>query len=569
MLPVALTLAACSGSKLSKGSVFGEAFMKNNFEPEFSESVEEKAYQKFELALGEGNTVVGLHDSHEELLKVQNAEGKIAFYHLGLNKYVTPFNDDENLSVVPAPIDGTANSSIKFFVSKTVVEEKTRCSVVDERGEVVLEGEGSGVVADAKFLDKFERADKEVVEVKLVLGAKIENTRYLYYNIDHSLKESLTYSEYLERKGGYADGGVSLAAYGHKDLREINTPATTSNRKVIYSTKEHKAVASFLVPKNGAAASFRVGDFYVCQEIRTVEDRATDYDFFYPMGNTQNDKKYKVETYRINYTNGSREELSTKYVFGLSAINENNQYFNDKGVYAYQSITNVRLIKDDKTLDPVVYDLFFNDKAEVVADVTGIADDLVNIKNFDGKYVAESGKVYDAQMGELAYINGLQANDDKNRRIFQDGAYEGLANHDGKIVLPAAALDIKATAAETYRADYDKEVAVLKYNEDGSVSTLNTIDKETFTYVDDEFLSTLGKITDKDSKAYPVDLATGNIGAELVDPTDSEIDAHDAPAYAFGGDYVLKGKVYKVEATGAYYFYGHTISTSRAFVESK
>lgn len=567
MLPVALTLAACSGSKLSKGSVFGEAFMKNNFEPEFSESVEEKAYQKFDLAIGEGNSVVGLHADHKELVDVQNAEGKLAFYHLGLNKFVTPFNDAENLSVVPAAIN--ANSSIKFFVSKTVVEEKTRCSVVDERGEVVLEGEGSGVVATAKFLNKFERADKEVIEVKLVLGAKIENTRYLYYNVDHSLKESLTYSEYLERKGGYADGGVSLAAYGHEDLREITTAATNAQRKVVYSTKEHKAIASFLVPNHGEAKKFRVGDYYVCQEVRAVEDRASDYDYFVKGGNTFADRKYKVETYRINYTNGSREDLSTKYVFELGAINENNKYFSDKGVYAYQSITNVRLIKDDKTLDPVSYDLFFNDKAEVVADVSGIAGDLVNIKNFDGKYVATSGKVYDAQMGELAYINGLQANADKNRHIFQDGTYQGLADHDGKIVLPAAALNIKATEAGTYRADYDKEVAILKYAEDGSVSTLNTIDKETFTYFEDDFLSTLGIIQDKDSKYYPVDLATGNIGAELVVPTDTPIDGHSAPAYAFGGDFACQGAIYKVEATGAYYFYGHTISTSHAFVESK
>lgn len=566
MLPVALTLAACSGSKLSKGSVFGEAFMKNNFEPEFSESVEEKAYQKFDLAIGEGNSVVGLHDGNKELVDVQNAEGKLAFYHLGLNKFVTPFNDAENLSVAAAAIADTDNSSIKFFVSKTVVEEKTKCSVVDERGEVVLEGEGSGVVVSARFLDKFERTDKEVVEVKLVLGAKIENTRYLYYNLDHSLKESLTYSEYLERKGGYADGGVSLIKYGHEDLREITTNATNAERKVVYSTKEHKAIASFLVPSDSAAKKFKVGDYYVCQEVRTVEERSTDYDFFYPMGNTTTDKKYKVETYRINYTNGAREELSTKYVF-LGAIGKS--YFNDKGIYAYQAATNVRLIKDDKTLDPIAYDLFFNDKAEVVADVSGIAGDLDGIKNFNGKYVAKSGKVYDAQMGELAYINGLQANADKNRHIFQDGTYEGLADHDGKIVLPAAALNIKATEAGTYRAIYDKEVAILKYGEDGSVSTLNTIDKETFTYVDDDFLSTVGTIKDKDSKYYPVDLATGNIGAELVVPTDTPIDGHDAPAYAFGGDFACQGAIYKVEATGAYYFFGHTISTSHAFVESK
>ena len=567
MLPVALTLAACSGSKLSKGSVFGEAFMKNNFEPEFSESVEEKAYQKIDLAIGEGNTVIGFHAGDKELVEVQNAEGKLAFYHLGLNKFVTPFNDAENLSVPTAVVDGIPNTPIKFFVSKTVVDEKTRCSVVDERGEVVLEGEGSGVVPTARFLDKFERTDKEVIEVKLVLGAKIENTRYLYYNLDHSLKESITYSEYLERKGGYADGGVSLIRYGHEDLREVTTAATNAERKVVYSTKEHKAVASFLVPSDGAAKKLKVGDFYVCQEVRTVEERSTDYDFFYPMGDTTKDKKYKVETYRINYTNGAREELSTKYVFALGSVGVS--YFNDKGIYAYQAATNVRLIKDDKTLDPIAYDLFFNDKAEVVADVSGISADLINIKNFNGKYVAQSGKVYDAQMGELAYINGLQANADKNRHIFQDGTYEGLADHDGKIVLPAAALNIKATEAGTYRANYEKEVAILKYGEDGSVSTLNSIDKETFEYVDDDFLSTLGLIKDKDSKYYPVDLATGNIGAELVVPTDTPIAGHDAPAYAFGNDFACEGAIYKVEATGAYYFYGHTISISHAFVESK
>ena len=248
--------------------------------------------------------------------------------------------------------------------------------------------------------------------------------------------------------------------------------------------------------------AYVAGDYFVYQEINEVEERATDYDLY--VGGT----KYNVNTYRINYTNGAREDFDTRNLVvrhheeaGMRSL------FDDKGVRRYEYFEDVQYIKDDKTLEPRRYGLVLNDKMETVADVSGVSLSTI-LKVADGKYVDYmNGIIYNNNLEEISNVDVI---------IHGEYGSYGLVNFDGKVVLAPTAQQIDDLDNGYFRVVYKDSFKFVHLDyATGELKVIKECSNTEYTYAGttlDFYVNLNGA-----EKSYVLDLTTGEI-TELITP---------------------------------------------------
>lgn len=542
MLPFAMGLAACSGgSPLDKGNIITEAFMERNFADEIDFEYEEKVLEKVSVDFGEGMSYYGKAASW--VLTTDGAT-KLGAYSILDNKYhVEP---GEHLISVQYALDADDEPCIPYLVYDTEEEEKVTRHYVDESGTEVFTmkadldaeahyGEPS-VSLYFRYLEETEREGSEYYVVYAFSNFALEEHCFATYTLEGSVSRKGRVSEFVPAVGSYYGYINSMAKYGHPELYLVESQTTGSGKRyAFFSSKEGKYVSSFEIPVNGRV--FVSGDYYVVQYKTEVEERATSYDFY------QSKNKYDLHTFRINYTNGAKEEIESKFNFA-DATNVKS-YKDEKGVVRYTYFEKVKLINSDKSLDPENYGFLLDEKAEIAADVSGIKFDKLSKEG--NYYVAVSEvstdvytlRVYDGKLNEVAYFPNVDA----TGHIFQGEIGFGLVGHDGKVLLQPTAAKIQALKDYNhFAAVYSDKTQLLEITEAGELKVIkefamedyvpyfNTADDISFTSVDNiagDFVShrvevKLNFVDVEKTELVFVDILTGEVseaeyGSESTD----------------------------------------------------
>jgi hypothetical protein len=542
MLPFALGLAACSGtSPLSKGNIITPKFMERNFvntrAPEFVKN-EYEVDKKVEIGAYNFEGYV-TYAKHADWLVFSDAEGKEAVYSQILNKFVTPFYDGGfgfmYIDLVDAELGGEDIAFLEYAFDDDETGETWTNYVVDELGNEPFTAVSSPsteyIEVTGRALEDYERSGQEVFVAFLTgYDATLFEPQFAVYNIDGSISRKGTYSEWIEQSGAAASYGyaqTNLADFGHPELALVQSHALGGGvRFSVYNNQESKFVSSFEVPTG--ASFFPVGDFFLAQEFNALEERATDYDFY----DVDTATKYNVTTYKYNYTNGNKETLDTKILFGHP-----DQLYDEKGVYKYALAEEARVIRDDKTLENTEFAFVLDESLNVVADVTGINFfDLERIDN-DHYFDPITNIMYNGSLEEIAYLPNVEEIE-SNAIVFStpEGFY-GLYSFDGKVLLQAKytfLFEIEAGmyyCGDEYKAEYFVKV------ENGAASVVKEFDLDTYTWAGyyDPFYTCV-------AYAYETEEGTEYVYYNMV--TGQEFEAFeladdDTPLYNMGYSYMM------------------------------
>ena len=480
MLPFALGLAACSGtSPLSKGNIITPKFMERNFVnlDSFEHVKNEYEIDKV-VEIGDYSLGGYVSADHKDWLVMTDSEGKEAVYSQLGNKFVTPFVESFDFLYVDY-VDVDLADDIAFLEYATYDDdtgETWTWHVVDELGNepftAVSTESGSYVEVTGRTLDVYERSGQEFF-VAFLQGYNeyIFEPQFAVYNIDGSVARKGAYSEYVEQVGAAASYGYAetMEDYGHPELAPVYSYTATGGVRIsMFNNKESKFVSSFEIP--AGAYGFAAGDFYLFQEFNVVEERATEYDFF------DGGDKVNVTTYKINYTNGNKETLDTKIVFGMAE-----SLRDEKGLFKYALAEEARVIRDDKTLENTRFAFMLDENLNVVADVTGINFfDLVRIDN-DHYFDEITYIMYNGSLEEIAFLPNYEEIESNGVVFSTPEGYYGLYSFDGKVVLQAKFNYLFEIENGIYYCGDDKGEYFYKVENDAA-TLVKGYDFETYTF---------------------------------------------------------------------------------------
>ena len=568
MLPCALALASCSGSKLDKGSIFNETFMKKNFTPEYSLSTVKNDILNVSNISFDFDTATA--DSQASWLVHVVKDGKAGLFNASNNSMFVAPAEGQTIEVVGVNV---TMAMTYFVVVKTTNTEtlKNYVKVIDELGNVLYDGEGQGAVISGSMINKDQRVDKEVVRFKVSpYGASTPiDAVFAYYGIDGALLKRGSAKDYTPGAGEVFIEESNLKAYGHPELSLIRSAVQTSvydyetdnyvykvvgTRYTVHNNEKHEYVTSFVIPTN--AVKISVGTYIVCQEKNLLEERATDFDLFLD-GN-----KYDIETYRINLLDGKKDNIDSRFYFADTSLGNAKSLYNDKGIYEYYYMPDLRMIKDNKVLEPEYYGYIFNEKLEVLADITGI--NFANLKQYGDRYLDRAnGVVYDAHLHE---VGAVQAN---STNIITDTKYgtKGLVGLDGKILLPATASSI--TEFDSNRGIYyvsgSTSSLVQVDNENNSIKTLADLTK--YKYDGYSYSNGTKILSDEDGNKYVLDIYTGEIIDDFK-PAETDTVVFDVKSTISYGLASVYNKIYR-RSDGSHYSVKTTTEYTYAINETE
>ena len=490
LLPFALIVTGCSGN-LKKGSIFNEQFMKRNFGAEVEETHNYVAPEKFELSLNEDGQTANL-TSVGDLIEVAK-DGVLGYYSLTTNSYVLP------LSLGITSGRGYTNVStsgyqIRLIYGTKTVEDKDILYVFDELGNKLYEGAKGSLSYGMSKIPQYDVKGNE----RFLLEVRVNNAleAAAYYNVDGSLKEVLNREECFERYA-YQQYGSSLARYGHPELYMDYSSSGNEVRYSVFNSKKNKYVASFTIPEEGQNGGvYGAGNYYYYQIREQLPTRSKNYD--YSDGNS----KFNVTTYRVNYTNGKTKTINTKFVFtnaGASGL------MNNKGVYQFVLLNQIRSIEKDKVLSSVQRDVIVNENLKEVADVTSVRMSTLTPYGKD-YYVNDKGMVFDGKLREVGFIRDTSSG---RYHIVRIDARYGLVNHKGEYVVEPIYKSITTSAEKDYYClESIDSWKFVKMNEKEEVETIKELSK--LDYTKGEAYAKYHLFTKtSDSSSFYVDVITG------------------------------------------------------------
>ena len=471
LLPAMMALAACGSGEqgLSKGSVFNEKVMANTFAKTgiYDAEISFQANKKVAIELGtniqsvetiggdsQWVTVTRLNDSSDLVKNV---------YDLVNKKYLGSW------TLATEWINPTVKSqnNVKVLVITELNSLEYESDVYDQYGEEVYDGKFQANqfainVTSYTNKNKEQRPNNEYYEVRFAADGLAPVT--FVYDIEGQKTTKIVATDY-----DFLSTTTSLRDYGHPELKIIasNDATAKGTRYVTYNVEKKQYVSSFFVPDSDVF--FRIGDYHYYQHHFELEERATDYDY-YTAG-----KKYDFETHRVDYTTGEDKVVDFKYVM---LVQSKKDIRDEDNLIKYVNLSNLRVIKDDKTLDPVSYSKVFDKDLSEVADITAV--DFRNLKVFGKNYIAPNGVIYNANLEEVAYVPGyVNAAANKSCRIFQlNGAY-GLVNYEGKIILTPRYTYIAELANGNYFANDGAQTYLFKVVGDPSANQLESVEEVT------------------------------------------------------------------------------------------
>ena len=558
LLPFSLIITGCGG--LKKGSIFNEKFMQANFGEKIAKAYEFVAPEKVDVTALEGtydagpyyasHKVNGVDHYHKYLMSFKKGT-KFGYFSAIENKWVMPF--DEYYESGSKVITAEGFHLLFLYNCKYDAEDVRTSYLYDEYGNEIFIGE-NGVSGDGYsiFAYKQEIQVEEGSDVKTLIkfckGSVGYNVpvAFAYYTVDAKLKEVITPEEYYKRQPYMAEideaiaskGSMSLAEYGHPELRMLYQTNNGQINYRVFNTKKEKWVSSFSV--RSTADLIAVDDYIYYQVPKYPHEREDTYTYF------DEDSKVNLETYRVNYLNGKEEKVKTNFILS-SAVTPIKRVLKDgKGVNSFVYLANSRQIEKDKSLSKVRRSVILDKNFKEVADVNGI--DLTNIKPFGEKYWTVKNIVYDSSLKEVGFL--ALSNDASAPRIAYDGGY-GLVDYTGKyIVNPIWDSIQKMEFGEYYYATSAKVVKIFKVENEKAVDVAS-LDLEMYTPVAPSGKSAYLVVNDIEAgKNILFDMRTGSFSdipeAGIVDATYNltEVSAREDTV-------VFEGALYR---TGPTYF---------------
>ena len=543
-LPLALIVTSCNG--LNKGSIFNEKFMKRNFGNTIQTSYVANGPQKSSLNLG--TDISNVSSYTQGILQVTKSEGNSGLFSVYTNRYVLPVDKYDASGI------GLINNSIlnrMFFYGKKTVDGNTTITIYDEEANKLYEGKSGSVNISANVFDVTQREGNEYGVAIIKIDSVIKN--YVIYNVDRKLNRIMSAEEYLA-KNQYSFDSMSLSLYGHKELMVlVSYEASVGSRLVVYNTKKDKAISSFVIPAE-AVGHFSVGNHYIYQVIKPVDERAKKYDFY----DSDSGEKFNFDTYSVNYLNGKEHKINTKYIF--KNINDSDSLFNKNGVYKYFWASGVRKIEKDKVLSTKRETIIFNERVKPVANVSGI--NLESIVEFDNYYIStDSGIVYDQKMREVGKISTTS----NNYHIVNKNGNFGLVDHTGKFVYQPLAALINPMIDNYYFSVCSDKMEILLMEQNEKVSVTHTFSKDIYSYSGSTASKAHVLLNNKeDGKNYVLDIQSGSLTLAYVPDTSDEYITSFSGSFV-GDSISMQGSIYKSGET--YYLVSSSTATQYSYTQ--
>lgn len=352
--------------------------------------------------------------ANKGVIVTKNEQGYIGFYNLLTDKKITNNCFEEGFTSYTI----TSNSNVGFILN---IQYLNTTIVFDGLGNKLYEGESfietvfKNVDADLYVTVYGESYTKiyKYDETSLTTVDKIPTPQAEpdaddekeYYNFTHG-------SAYTDIQR------ISLKNFGHDGYH-----ASIYGSLISVFDKQDKVISTFNIPTSGSFGI--IGDNFLCQEIFTTSDMAEEYDFI------DEAHKYTAHTYSINYMNGKRKEIETKYKLGSLTP------FKDKdGNYKY-GLADIQLIESGKMLGNR-FTYLMDSKLNFVQDVTG--EDLKSFSKLpNGYFYNTSTKIlYDDKMKIVSYLNGINPSLDIVNGLFWGSMEQKIGALDltGKVVIP-------------------------------------------------------------------------------------------------------------------------------------
>lgn len=467
-LPLAMLVAACGGGNegINKGNIFTAEFMEANKTVMLSEDPYVANYEigvDEKVSLGSNVTVTD-DGSNPGLVNITNSESKTAKFSLVAGKIIAPFGF-ENFTSANYTIAG---QNFKAYRFATTSGTTTTYYMIDEYGNELYRGDKAAPAPSFRTLNKEERKSSQ--EYVRVIIASDAGTNEFIYNVDGSLSRSGAFAP------AHAQGETlgylvqnSMKDYGHED---VVVSASTYNNAIRYyfrDTKANKSITSIEVPN--VARRFFAGDYLIYQYSVELEERATSYTYFLVDGGVQH--KYNLETYRINYMTGAKERLERNFL-----ISNQTDYFSSDKVKRFE-LVDAQLIREDRSLEPDRREYFVNDNCEMIADVSG-----VNFRNLivsNGKYISNTGVVYNEKLEEVNYIPGLSTVADPDCHVFIENGFYGICDYDAKVLEAAKNTAATRLLKGVYTLKDPVSYRTVKLEGNSVLSQVGSFDYETYT----------------------------------------------------------------------------------------
>ena len=493
LLPFALVVTGC-GSSLEKGSIFTEKFMKRNFGAETITKHEYAAPEKVDFTFEDGVEA----QVQTDLIKLTKDEIQ-GYYNVMTNTYAVPLS--EGLKSV-----NTASSNgARIFYGTKKVNEKDISVVFDDYGNRLYEGPkiNPSVYCSTISLDDVVENERYKVEIR----DGTTDVAIAYYNVDGSFKEVITMDEFYERNPlfGYGD---SLKTYGHPDHYLFTSMDNGDEIRVqVFNAKKGKFTSSFVVPEAANGQIYTIGDNVIYQITELLPQRAEKYDY------SDGEDKFFVNTYSVNYLNGSVKTIKTDIVFGAGVLTKT--LYNEKNLKKLMAFEGIRKIDKDKVLSPITREVILNENLKEIADVTSVQfRDLKRFANTE-YYVNPNGVIFDYKLQEVGVKRGEQAGDRYKTHVVKESNGYGLVNHQGEYIVKPIYPNCETLVDDTFFClNSTGSWKLVSVNENEEATVTRDVLKEVFTEGGAAPVTAFGKyktFTRKnDSKVFLFDITTGN-----------------------------------------------------------
>ena len=439
-LPLAMLVAACGGGNegINKGNIFTAEFMEAN------------------------KTVMLSQDPYVANYEI-GVDEKVS---LGSNVTVT--NDGSNPGLVDITNSDSKTAKFSLVAGKITSGTTTTYYMIDEYGHELYRGDKAAPAPILRTLTKEERKSSQ--EFVRVIIASDAGTNEFIYNVDGSLSRSGAFAP--DHAQGETLGYLvqnSMKDYGHEDVVYTHAQHNNADRYYFRDIKANKSITSIEVP-NGSVRFF-AGDYLIYQYSVELEERATSYSFFYVDGGGQHKKN--LETYRVNYMTGAKERLERNFLFGNQT-----DYFSSDKVKRFE-LVDAQLIREDRSLEPDSREYFVNDNCEMIADVSGVNFRSLIVSN--GKYISNTGVVYNEKLEEVNYIPGLSTAIDPDCHVFIENGFYGICDYDAKVLEAAKNTAAARLLKGVYTLRDSISYRTVKLEGNSVLSVVGSFNYETYT----------------------------------------------------------------------------------------
>lgn len=319
------------------------------------------------------------------IIVVKNSRDNIGFYSTLSQKYIiAPKYYLPWIRTMSVSANAYTGSIIKILYDNSYL-------IFDGIGNVIYQGEYDYDVSLSLINDS----------VYLELNSFYRDSVYFKYNNEMNLLYSVpslpdpTLPADEETSFSFGDNYLDERLLDLTDFDHAGYHLAFSNRSFVTFNTDNEQVASFSVPLDTSAIGL-VGNYVVYQTVYGLTEDAQDYSF------SRDGKKYGLESYRVEYLTGKKEELKLGYVFEGIIL----PFYDAQKVYKYGAAS-LNVINQFRTLTA---------KETYLVSEDGVLHDNISARPISGyirlsetRYFNTATKfIYDASFKEISYLGSIE-----------------------------------------------------------------------------------------------------------------------------------------------------------------